>query len=239
MIWQSFKNTVFLIRMALDLATVSTVGWFKMAMLKQGPYSGDALVTAWAKRLLKAAHVSVTIHNPHKTKTSPTKPTIVMVNHSSLFDIPLSFVAFPERLRMMGKRVLFKVPIWGHASKLAGHIPVDRSNPRKAAASLLRAKRALQDGIILWMAPEGTRSTDGKLLPFKLGGFKLAIDAGADIIPVAIKGADAIIAKHSLTINHGQSVDVTIGTAIDASQFSKQTIEQLVQQVRNQIEQAL
>ena len=93
--------------------------------------------------------------------------------------------------------------------------------------------------MVIWLAPEGTRSPDGKLQAFKSGGFRLALAANATIIPITICGSHHIAAKQSTTIHGNQIIDVIIGKPIDTKAYDKQSIGQLKEQVRQQMADAL
>ena len=121
---------------------------------------------------------------------------LVMSNHQSLYDVPVIFYVIGPNVRMITKVELFSVPIFGPALREAGFIAVDRSNRAKAIASLAIAKETLASGVHVWIAPEGTRSRTGELLPFKKGGFALALETGLPIRPVSVRGTrDALRAK--------------------------------------------
>jgi 1-acyl-sn-glycerol-3-phosphate acyltransferase len=138
-----------------------------------------------------------------------------MSNHQSHLDIPILFVTFAGRLRMVAKRELFNVPFFGPAMRRAGIVEVDRSGDRdKARAAMSSAAEAIAGGTSIWIAPEGTRSEDGKIGAFKKGGFLLAKQAGAPIVPVAISGSRHILPKHARAMQPGVTVRVTYGEPI-------------------------
>jgi 1-acyl-sn-glycerol-3-phosphate acyltransferase len=160
------------------------------------------------------------------------KPYLFMSNHQSLYDIPILFAALKGRLRMVAKKELFSVPIWGPALQVSEFISIDRKDRYKAVQSLKEAARIMQSGINVWMAPEGTRSRDGKLLPFKKGGFMLALETGAQIVPVAIRGAGAVIPPKSFRLSLGHRVEVEFGQPIDASAYGVANRDALMRDVR-------
>lgn len=174
----------------------------------------DPHIYHWSKRLMEIANVKLTIHESPSNSCS-----IIMCNHSSLYDIPLSYLAFPKNMRMLGKKELFSLPLWGYAMKCAHHIEVDRKNARSAKKSLNTAKENLNSGISIWIAPEGTRSIDGTLQPFKSGGFKLAWETQRPIQPLVIEGAHNIVAKNSLKLHSNQEVILTKGPLFDPKDY--------------------
>lgn len=166
----------------------------------------------------------------------PSHSYLFMSNHESLMDIPLIFATAPRPPRMVTKAELFKVPIWGTALKLGGFISVDRKNRTQAIKSLMRAKELMDSGINVWIAPEGTRSRDGSLGAFKKGGFMLALDTGATIVPVGIVGARNVIRPKSFRVFLDQRIVVRYGKPIDASAYGVDRRDELMADVRAAIE---
>jgi 1-acyl-sn-glycerol-3-phosphate acyltransferase len=162
-----------------------------------------------------------------------------MSNHQSLYDIPALYQTLPLRLRMVAKAELFKIPIWAQAMRVAGFVELDRSARERAIASLERAKAALAQGTSIWIAPEGTRSRDGSLAPFKLGGFHLAAGAGAHILPVSVAGTRSILPAKGARVVAGAIVRVTVHPPIDPAEYGHEVNDALVQAVRSAIQSAL
>ena len=195
----------------------------------------DARLRWWSTRLLNPAGITRTVENPHDVSIEPGRPMIVMCNHSSLYDIPLTFVALEGGIRMLTKRELFKIPLWGAGMQAAEFIAIDRSNHDRALRDLELAREKMSTGICLWVAPEGTRSSDGSLGEFKKGGFMLALQTGALIVPVGIRGAHAVLPAGTFSLEQGHDIEVHIGRPIDASEYTIETREQLVDRVRGEI----
>ena len=112
------------------------------------------------------------------------------------------------------------MPIFGRALRDSGMIEVDRGNRQRAIASLAAAKEQLEAGTHIWIAPEGTRSETGELLPFKKGGFVLALDMEAPILPITIKGTRDVLPSHGMFSRRGVEVHVTIHPPIETSEFA-------------------
>jgi 1-acyl-sn-glycerol-3-phosphate acyltransferase len=160
-----------------------------------------------------------------------------MSNHVSNLDPPALLPLIPGRAAVFLKRSLTKIPILGYAFKLGEFIPVDRDGRVESAQeSAAAARRVLGKGIHIATFVEGTRSRDGRLLPFKKGPFYLAKDAGAPCIPVSIHGTESMMAKGSLKIRPG-AVHIVFHPPIDPAQY--QTREELMQAVRAAIASAL
>lgn len=197
----------------------------------------NAISYTMGKHLLRLVKAHYTVVAPHGISFKEGHPYIIMSNHASHYDIPLIFVAFKNHsVRMLAKRELFKVPIWGKAMLTSEFLSIDRDNRQQALQDLQIAKEKMQSGIILWIAPEGTRSRTGKLGPFKKGGFKLAMQTGATIIPVAIVGSAKILPPKTLQFNFNAQVAVHIAPPIEAANY--QDLATLMQDVTLAIKQA-
>jgi 1-acyl-sn-glycerol-3-phosphate acyltransferase len=141
------------------------------------------------------------------------KPYIFAMNHQSLFDIVAAFVAIPVNIRFIAKKTLRWIPFLGWYMSATGMVFIDRHNRRDALASLDEACQKIRGGSSILVYPEGTRSRDGLLLPFKKGAFILAIQAGVPIVPVAIEGCQSLLERDSLRIQGGR-VHIIIGQPI-------------------------
>jgi len=132
----------------------------------------------------------------------PRRPYLVVSNHESFVDI-LLISHLPWEMKWLSKAELFRIPVLGWLMRLAGDIPVDRGNPRAAAEAMVRCKAILRDEkVSVIIFPEGTRSETDEMLPFKDGAFRLAIDAGVPILPLAVSGAATALRKHDWRFGH-------------------------------------
>ena len=146
----------------------------------------------------------------------PGRAYVYMSNHQSHLDIPMLYATLPSpTIRMLGKKELFQIPVWGRALRAAEFIEVDRSNHVRAMKSIDRAKELIRDGVSVYLAPEGTRSVTGKIGKLKKGGFHLAVDTQTPIVPVAIRGTIDILPRGTRAMHTGKRVDVTIGAPIE------------------------
>lgn len=194
---------------------------------------GDDIVREWSRRLLKQVDVRLNVTGLENIQ--PNVTYVVMSNHQSLYDIPTILVSLPLTIRMVAKAELFKVPVWSQAMKSAGFVPVHRGQRERALQDLRMAQQALDKGINIWIAPEGTRSRDGNLLPFKTGGFLLASTANVPILPVTIDGTRKILPAKALAFVRGVEVRVTVGKPINPREFSKKDRTRFVDTVRSRI----
>jgi 1-acyl-sn-glycerol-3-phosphate acyltransferase len=131
-----------------------------------------------------------------KMPTDPRRPYLVVSNHESFVDI-LLISHLPWEMKWLSKAELFRIPVLGWLMRLAGDIPVDRGNPRAAAEAMVRCKTILkEEKVSVIIFPEGTRSETDDMLPFKDGAFRLAVDAGVPILPLAVSGTATALRKH-------------------------------------------
>jgi 1-acyl-sn-glycerol-3-phosphate acyltransferase len=196
------------------------------AMGTLSPAAGDAILQAWQRRVFAAGDGTVTARGAGRYADAAAPacaPYVVMSNHQSLLDIPAIVATWPGRVRMVGKEELARVPVWGPAMRALGIVFVDRSDRARSIQALENAKAQLASGTSIWMAPEGTRSTDGALGPLKKGGFHVARDLGVPIAPAWIEGTAHIVSPQGFGVHKGGHVVVcygapiaTAGRAIDA-----------------------
>lgn len=197
----------------------------------------DAILDRWSRALVEGAKIQISVSGKQHMQGS--EAFVVVSNHQSHYDIPVLFQTYDKPLRMVAKRELFRLPVMGRAMRAAGFVEVDRSNRSQAIQSLGQAAQALASGTSIWIAPEGTRSVDGKLGPFKKGGFRMAMDAGVKILPVTIDGTRDTLLPKTLKVTDGAHVRVTFSPPVDTRAFADAGIEALMQHVRAAVQQHL
>lgn len=197
----------------------------------------DRVARLWVRLLLRSAGVEVrAIGLEHVT---PERPQLLLANHASHFDVLAIADIVPTRYRFIGKTELQRVPLWGRAWVAAGHIAIDRSDTARAVQSLERAARlARSDGSSIIIFPEGTRSPDGRLQPFKKGAFMLALQSGIEIVPVAVTGSRDILPKGSWRPRAGRII-VRFGPPLQTAGYTEATRDELMGRVRDQIDELL
>src|SRR5512138_2287428 len=162
----------------------------------------------------------------------PDGPLIFASNHESALDIWVVFKVLPRSFRFVAKAELFRLPVFGAYMRLGEHIPVDRGNHASAVQSLRRAGEAVRAGTSLVVFPEGTRSKDGRILPFKKGPFVVAMEAGVPVVPVAISGSGRVTPKNAVAVVPG-TIRVAVGEPVDPRAFPDKLA--LLEEVRHRV----
>lgn len=157
-------------------------------------------------------------------------------NHASWFDIPATIAGIPDDIRIMLKRELTYVPIWGWALRWGPYIPVDRTSPKDAMRGLEKAAEQIRIGASVLLFVEGTRTRDGRLQAFKRGAFVLATKSGVPIVPVTINHSYKILPKGSLKVRP-TDIEIVLGKAIATAGYTGKDGEKaLMTEVRTHIE---
>jgi len=159
-----------------------------------------------------------------------------MSNHQSHYDIPTIYCTLPIFTMFLAKKELRKIPFLGWSMWVTGFVFIDRKRRDEAFKAIEdAAKQFVEEKRSIVIFPEGTRSIDGNIGPFKKGGFHLAIQAKAKIIPMGIWGTINVLPKGSWLVKPGKVV-ISIGKPIDASKYTLETLNKLTEEVRIAIE---
>jgi 1-acyl-sn-glycerol-3-phosphate acyltransferase len=161
-------------------------------------------------------------------------PRIFVLNHESMLDIPCAFAAIPSNLRFVAKHSLKYVPFLGWYMWLTGMVFVNRGKREQAFASLRKAGERIRDGATILAFPEGTRTADGRILPFKKGIFVLALEAGVPIVPVAISGSGKVVPPGGFRLRGGP-VRLKMGTPIATAGRRPEDRDALMAEVRQAV----
>src|SRR5262249_30751294 len=183
---------------------------------------------------LGLALVGVRVEVKGVERLDPKQPYVFTPNHQSLIEVPLFVTYLGRNPAYLAKKEIFKYPIFGYGIGLMGVVPVDRSNTQAAVKSAQAATENLRRGKSYVVYPEGTRSRDGRLLPFEKGAFIMAIDAGVPIVPVTISGATKIMPKGEVKI-FPSTVRITVHEPISAERYSKENVSELMNLARAKI----
>jgi 1-acyl-sn-glycerol-3-phosphate acyltransferase len=191
----------------------------------------EGLIKAGCRAVLFVAGVRYGLSG--RENLAPGRQYVLMMNHVNFFD-PLVFqVAYPPALRGVEEESHFRWPVYGGTIRRIGMFPISRKNTEQAIESLRRAADWIRERpeFSFGIMPEGTRTLDGKLGPFKRGGFLMAIETGLDIVPFVQRGAYEIARKGSLLIRPGR-LDITVEPAVSTAGYSKENVGELIERVR-------
>lgn len=188
----------------------------------------------WTWAILKIGGIRLKVQG--LDRLDPSRQYIFMANHQSNIDIPVLVQSLTDfQLRWVAKKELLFVPLFGWALWASRHIVVDRSNRSQAMASLRKAKEKIEGGMSVVLFPEGTRSVHGELLPFKRGGFVLAVKTQTPIVPVTINGSGTILPKGDWRIRGGE-IEVIVSEPVPLDQYHQGNLGNLLSQVRGIME---
>jgi 1-acyl-sn-glycerol-3-phosphate acyltransferase len=184
------------------------------------------IARSWGRLVLKAWGVRVVVRGD-----APRGPVIYAVNHGSVLDSPVIFAHLPGSFRIVHKRSLYLIPLIGFYLYCSGHIGIDRSKAFRARKSLERAAQRIAGGTSVAVFPEGTRSADGSVRPFKKGSFVLAIEAGVPVIPVSLAGVKRVAPQGLLRLRPGE-LAMTLHAPVSTAGRCVEEAGALAEQVR-------
>ncbi|UCE60352.1 MAG: 1-acyl-sn-glycerol-3-phosphate acyltransferase [Phycisphaerales bacterium] len=189
----------------------------------------------WSRAILWVSSVALLIEGSEHICRGP-EPAFYVGNHQSALDIPMLVVALRGRVRFLAKKSLFRIPVFGWLLSLYSYVPIDRANPRKTLKSLERMLELVeQRSVSPVVFPEGTRSPDGRLLPFRKGAMKICQRAGLTIVPFAIHGSGAVHRTGEFRIRPGE-IRVSFSEPIPADDVKAMSSSDLHDRVRASIE---
>jgi 1-acyl-sn-glycerol-3-phosphate acyltransferase len=185
--------------------------------------------STWARMIVRTVGARVRVHGAEHIQAGASY--VFLSTHQSYMDIPVMLGYIPAQLRIAAKKEVFRLPFLGWHLSRAGHISIDRSSQADAITSLQRASSGIRQGICAFLYPEGTRSRDGSLQPFKKGGFKLAMQAGVPIIPITVIGTRQLLPRDSIIFRPGP-VALYIDAPIPTADLADCDLDSLIQSVR-------
>lgn len=172
------------------------------------------MVRFWARSITRLCFLPVRIEGLERLEGVGS--AVFVANHQSMMDVFLALGFIPRRLNFLAKKQTLWIPLIGQLMLMLGHIPVDRANPRKSLRSVQKCIEAVDDDRSILIFPEGTRTGDGEMLPFKSGSLRIPLRTGAPIVPVTILGTFNVMPKKSFAVNP-YPVMLHIGEPIDTA----------------------
>lgn len=193
---------------------------------------GHRCARLWGRVALLANGVKVRVEGLEKIKGKG--PFIFMANHQGSYDIFALLGYLPFHFKWLAKKELFSIPFFGWAMNAAGYISLDRQGTRETAEAMNQAALRIREGMSVVIFPEGSRSPDGSIQPFKKGGFTLALKAKVPIIPISIAGSREIMPKERLRASAGE-IRIRVGDMIETGSFSIRERSLLMERVSETI----
>jgi 1-acyl-sn-glycerol-3-phosphate acyltransferase len=223
-------RSALLVVVAVAITAFMSACAFLFPLISPGENKVHKIANLWARMLLWLTNTKVKVIGNENVLMD--RPQIFMANHQSDFDILIVLAHIPGQFRWIAKKELFKIPLFGKAMRNAGYIEIDRQNHEKALKSLEEAAQKIREGKSVVTFPEGTRSKDHTIKPFKQGMFHLAIQAGVPIVPISIIGANEIMPKRTLKIKPGV-ITMIIDRPVDVTGYPVEERNKLIEHVRN------
>lgn len=216
--------------------TGATGAWSVYGVGRQIPRKDAALfqlhTRGWARTV--AAGVGLEVEAYGTWRLDPQGTYVLMANHQSHVDIPCLFLALPMVPGFLAKAELRRVPLFGRAMEVGGHVFVDRAQHARAIEAIAAAARDMSHGTSIAIFPEGTRSSVREVLPFKKGGFHLARQAGVSIVPIGIRGTADLLPKGSKQLLPGKA-EVHVGEPLPVETVTGLELPDLMREVRARI----
>src|SRR5829696_981065 len=184
--------------------------------------------STWSRMIARTAMLDVRVRGAEHLREG--ESYVFLSTHQSWMDIPVMLGYLPGQLRIAAKREVFLIPFLGWHLRRAGHIPINRGSTAESIASLQRAARLLGGGVSAFLFPEGTRTRDGSLQPLKKGGFRLAMESGLPLVPVAIVGTRRAMPRGSMVLRAGP-VEMHIDPPIPTAGLAEADLPALMRQV--------
>lgn len=185
--------------------------------------------STWSRMIARTVGARVTVHGAEGLREG--QSYVFLSTHQSYMDIPVMLGYLPAQLRIAAKREVFQIPFLGWHMRRGGHISINRSSTEEAVATLRRAAEEIRPGVSVFLFPEGTRTRDGSLQPFKKGGFRFALQTALPVVPVTIKGTRQLLPRDSIVFRPGP-VRMHLGAPIQTAGLTDADLPALVQQVR-------
>jgi 1-acyl-sn-glycerol-3-phosphate acyltransferase len=194
--------------------------------------AGHRCARLWGKAALLANRVKVRVEGIEHLNGKG--PYIFMANHQGSYDIFALLGHLPFQFKWLAKKELFSIPFLGWTMAAAGYISIDREGTRETVEAMNKAAEKIRDGMSVVIFPEGSRSLDGSIQPFKKGGFTLAIKSRVPIVPIAITGSREIMPKDKLNVTSGE-IRMRLGRPMETQYYGLKDRKSLMEKVSEAI----
>jgi 1-acyl-sn-glycerol-3-phosphate acyltransferase len=210
----------------------AVVGPVVIALSPGRPERADPVIRGWCNAVLAAAGVREDVAG---LENLPAGTCVLACNHQSNFDAPFVFARLPKHIRFVAKKEIYRIPIFGATVKAMGNIRVERTGSDADRRRIEAAVEQVRTRTSILFFAEGTRSTDGKLRPFKKGAAILAIDAEVPIVPLAVAGAHEITPKGGLWVHSGRPLVLRVGKPIPTTGLTRDDRDSLTEQAHDAV----
>ena len=190
------------------------------------------IASAWGRQLLALFGVDMRVVGAENL--DPNQHYVFVSNHFSLIDTPVMFASMPRPFRILAHYELWKIPFIGWHLKRAGHLPVNREDPREAVKNIAAAAEKIKSGYSILLFPEGGRTRGETMRPFKPGAAYIAIQAGVRIVPMALLGTRKILAPGSTHLRPGP-VELRIGKPVPTEALNRREGKKLIERIKQEI----
>jgi len=226
--WHWWRTVFFLIP-AISLYTIvlGTISVLSTLVDRSGDF-GHSCARAWSRLILWTTGVTVRLEGLERL--DPSRSYVFAANHQSIYDIPIVFASLPYQLRIIAKESLGRIPFMGWHLQRTGHVLVDRS--KAGAGTVKKMARLVAKGHSLIVFPEGTRSLDGAIAPFKGGSFVIALQAGLPVVPLTIVGSRTVMLKGELMVRPGD-VTLVVHDPIETAGVPREEVREFAAAVRD------
>jgi 1-acyl-sn-glycerol-3-phosphate acyltransferase len=195
-------------------------------------------ISRWAMGL-SAKILGIKIEVSGVDKIDQKTPYIYMANHLSFLDGPMLFMLIPQLIRVILKKEIFRLPIIGQGMRFVRFVPVDRKGGRGGKKSIEKAARLIREkGYSFLIFPEGTRSHDGRIQAFRRGGFFLALESQASVVPISIRGTYELMPRGTIFAKKGK-VQVLFHPPVSVQGYESTNMQALVDRVKGIVESGL
>ena len=233
---QYLRGALLLLVAPLLTILISAMAWTDLVLIRKSQVKVQIFPRLWARMICRLAGVRVRLVGTENLR--PDRNYIFVGNHVSQFDI-FSFQGFfPHDFRWIAKRELFRIPVFGAAMRRAGLISMDRARGRDALKSLNQAAERIAQGTSVLIFPEGTRSPNGELQPFKTGAITLAIKSAVPVVPIGFSGSYDILPKGGLIADSGEIV-IRIGKPVPVDGFTMRDKQHLAEILHDRVAELL
>jgi 1-acyl-sn-glycerol-3-phosphate acyltransferase len=227
--WLRLRTLFWFIPLVTLYTTVCGSVSMALAIVFRSGRPSHRVASLWSWLILKTCMIRVEVEGAENLE--PGQTYVLISNHQSLFDTPILLAYLPVSFRFLYKKSLNRIPFLGWHLFLSGHIGVERKNPTKARESLDHAAHKIRSGTSVVLFPEGTRSYDGLMRPFKRGSFRLALKAATPVVPMTIVDSHLVMKRGRVTV-YPRTVKLIIDRPVSVEGLEEEDAGKLLDTVR-------